>query len=140
MNLVFLGAVIAVIAANQLVLRVAALRQSPWVFWGVQAINLVIACGLIVWPLPGFGPYAQLVSWILALMLVFRIIQNNLTRTRYLRRAVEDERAEEKRIRAQRLALRMEQEELEQRKALSDSPGLSAEPLSDAPEPDPQTS
>ena len=138
MNLVFLGAVIAVIAANQLVLRVAALRQSPWVFWGVQAINLIIACGLIVWPLPGFGPYAQLVSWILALMLVFRIIQNNLTRTRYLRRAVEDERAEEKRIRAQRLALRMDQEELEQRRALDEGNEPSGDPAVDGTEPDPQ--
>ncbi|MFK7927812.1 MAG: hypothetical protein AB8H79_06470 [Myxococcota bacterium] len=133
MNFLVLGGAIAIIAINQLVLRVAALRQSPWVFWGVQFVNLGVACALIWWTLPGFGAYGKLISGVLALMLVFRIIQNNMTRSKFLRRAIDEDRAEEKRIRAQRLALQVEEEELEQRRA-AESEGPEAAAL------DPETS
>ena len=96
-------ALIAVIAANQVVLRVATLRRSPVAFWSLQAINLIIACFILVWGLPGFETY-PMVSWILGLLLLFRMIQNNLIRTRYLRSAVKERLDEEKRQRAREMA------------------------------------
>lgn len=101
-TLVFL-ATIALIAANQAVLRIATLRASPWAFWGLQAVNLAVACWLLVWGLPGFVDF-PLVSWILGLLLIFRIVQNNMLRARFLRQAQEDARLAEKRQRAKDMA------------------------------------
>lgn len=107
---------IAVIAANQVVLRVATLRHSPYAFWGLQAVNMIIACYILVWGIPGFESY-PIVSWILGLLLLFRMIQNNLIRTRYLRAAVQKEHQEEKRQRAIRMADQLREQEAAERAA-----------------------
>ena len=112
---------VAIIAANQVVLRVATLRRSPYAFWGLQAVNMVIACYILVWGLPGFEQYA-IVSWILGLLLLFRMIQNNMIRTRYLRAAVREEHDAEKRARAKRMAEELRQQEAAPRPAPTAEP------------------
>jgi hypothetical protein len=101
---------VALIAANQVVLRVATLRRNPIAFWGLQAINLALASWILVWGIPGFETY-PIVSWILGLLLLFRMIQNNLLRARFLRAAVQEEHQEEKRQRARRMADQLAEQE-----------------------------
>lgn len=109
-TLLFLGAV-AVIAANQAVLRVATLRSNPYVFWSLQAVNLVVACYVFLFGLPGFEVgYTRWFGYVIGLLLVFRIVQNNMLRQRYLRHEVEQQREEERRERSKELALRIAQE------------------------------
>jgi type VI protein secretion system component VasK len=113
--------IVAIIAANQAVLRVAALRRTPWIFWTLQALNLAIACWFLLAGVPGFDDW-PLVSWILALLLILRIIQNNLIRTRYLRQAREEEIREAKKAEARRISEALAAQEAAQRPG-SDPPG-----------------
>ena len=75
---------IGVIAANQIVLRIAGLRARAAVFWGLQAINLALICYIFSMGLPGFEA-APLISWAIGLLFVLRVIQNNGLRSRFLR-------------------------------------------------------
>jgi hypothetical protein len=93
----FLGVVI-VIAGNQVVMRVAALRRSPWFFWSMQAVNIGVASSVIAFGLPGFAEY-WFVPWILGLLLFFHVLQNNQTRVTFLRGERERELEEMKRER-----------------------------------------
>ena len=75
---------LGVIAANQLVLRLAALRGSAWAFWGLQIINLGLSTWIFAFGLPGFEVYPW-ISWAIGLIFTLRVIQNNALRTKYLR-------------------------------------------------------
>ena len=109
-TVLFLVAV-AVIAANQAVLRLAVLCRSPWAFWPLQVFNLAIACYLFLYGIPGFeADYARWFGIVIGLLLIFRIVQNNMLRQRYLRAEIEEEREEERRERARELAERLARE------------------------------
>jgi len=110
-TLLFLVAV-AVIAANQAVLRLAALRRNPWVFWSLQVVNLAIACFLFLYGIPGFEhTYGWWFGRVMGLLLIFRIVQNNMLRQRYLRAEIERERDEEKRERVREAARKLREAE-----------------------------
>ena len=82
---------IGVIAANQLVLRLAGLRARAFVFWGLQVINLALICYIFTMGLPGFEA-APLISYAIGLIFMLRVIQNNALRTKFLREDVKRQR------------------------------------------------
>jgi len=94
-TMVLLG-VVGVITANQLVLRVGALRSRAVIFWALQVLNMVVIVYLMVWRLPGFEGF-PIMSWVLGLLLAFRVIQNNGLRSRYLRIEQKNEQAARRR-------------------------------------------
>ncbi|MFT7518218.1 MAG: hypothetical protein ACI9MC_000348 [Kiritimatiellia bacterium] len=98
--------IVGLIAVNQLVMRVAALRGSPWAFWTVQVLNLTIACGILLWGLPGFD-HMPFIKWIFGLLLIFRIVQNNGIRSRYLRAVQVEAKNDEKKQKIRELATQM---------------------------------
>lgn len=105
---VFFGVVI-VIAANQLVMRIAALRRSPWFFWGVQILNIAVGSTVIVFGLPGFTDF-WFVQYILGLLIFFHVIQNNMARVSFLRREREERIEALRREQRARLAAAPEQQ------------------------------
>ena len=84
-------------------IRVAALRGNRYVFWSLQGVNLLIVAFVFWYGLPGFEKW-PIVSWLIGLLFVFRIVQNNIMRGRYARQAIEEGREEERRELARRLA------------------------------------
>jgi hypothetical protein len=75
--------VVGAMAANQFVMRVAALRGSPWAFWPMQLLNLLVGSGLLWFGLPGFGNL-PVVPMILSLFFFFRVVLNNNQRQAWL--------------------------------------------------------
>lgn len=75
--------VIGAMAANQLVMRVHAMKGSPWIFWPLQLLNLAVGSLLILVGLPGFDAY-PVIRWILALFFFFRVVLNNNERQKWL--------------------------------------------------------
>ncbi|MCO4745450.1 MAG: hypothetical protein KC912_11725 [Proteobacteria bacterium] len=75
--------VIAVMAINHMVMRAHGLRGNPLVFWTLQLANLGVGTGLIVLGLPGFEGLPA-VTWLLALLFFFRVVQNNNARQAWL--------------------------------------------------------
>lgn len=83
--------VIVVIALNQLVIRIGALRSRPAIFWSLQCINLFVVVFVLVRGLPGLERWPA-ASWALGLMFALRVIQNNGLRSQYLRQDKEEEK------------------------------------------------
>lgn len=75
--------VVGAMAANQLVMRVHALRGAPWAFWPMQLLNLAVGSALLWFGLPGFGNL-PVVPFILALFFFFRVVLNNNQRQAWL--------------------------------------------------------
>ncbi len=76
--------VVALLAANQLLMRMAGLRGIPVVFWGLQLVNLLTGIGVLVFGLPGLQGVPAF-KWLLGLYLLFRVVQNNWMRSEFLR-------------------------------------------------------
>lgn len=70
-----------VLALNRLVVP-GAVRRPP-VFWGVQALNAALALGVVIFGVPGLEGYPA-VSWLIAGLLAFHIVQNLTLRSRVL--------------------------------------------------------
>jgi hypothetical protein len=87
---------IGIIAANQLVLRVAVLRANGFAFWGLQLVNLSLICTIFAFGLPGFERYPS-ISWAIGLIFALRVIQNNGLRAKFLRGDVKNKRASKNR-------------------------------------------
>jgi uncharacterized membrane protein len=95
--------VVGVMAVNQLVMRVIALRAHPIMFWSMQAINLVVG-GLVIWfGLPGFEVW-PVVSYVIGLLFFLRTAQNTQIRTQWLRQQRKDAAAEQRESLRQSLA------------------------------------
>ena len=90
-------AVVAVMALNQLVMRVGALRGRPSIFWTLQAANIACGTGLLLWGLPGFESL-PVISWVLALLFFFRTIVNNQSRAEWLRKQQQAQRQKRQRM------------------------------------------
>ena len=84
------GTLVAVITANQRVMRVAGLRGHALLFWTLQGVNFGVVVYLFLFGLPGLERWWA-VNWMLGLLFLFRIVQNNGLRAKHLR---ELERAE----------------------------------------------
>lgn len=82
-NTVFL-LLIGLIAANQLVMRLGALRSRAAVFWSLQAVNILVMTYVLGWGLPGFERW-PVVHWLIGLLVMLRIIQNNGLRAQFVR-------------------------------------------------------
>ena len=90
-------AVVAVMAMNQLVMRVGALHGRPPIFWTLQAANISCGSGLLLWGLPGFKSL-PVIAWVLALLFFFRTIVNNQSRGEWLRKQRQEKRKERQRM------------------------------------------
>jgi len=90
-------AVVAVMALNQLVMRIGALHGRPPVFWGLQLANIACGTALLVWGLPGFVTL-PVISWVLALLFFFRTIVNNQSRAEWIRKQQQAKRRERQRM------------------------------------------
>ena len=77
-------AVVALIAINQGMMRLGALKGRTWFFWTIQAVNIVTGSLLIWFGLPGFESVRP-VSYVVALLFFFRTVQNTNARGAWLR-------------------------------------------------------
>ena len=108
--------VLAVMGANQLVMRVGALHARWYVFYFLQLTNIATGSAVITLGLPGFEPW-PVVSWIIGLLFFFRSVQNNNLRVAWLResrapaRTELMERAEALRQAVERAEARQEEED-----------------------------
>ena len=102
--------VIGVMACNQLVMRLGALRSRAMIFWLMQALNVGTGSAILLWGLPGFEPWPA-VSWVIGLLFFFRAIQNTNARAKWLRTAARDR--DEDKHEAVRQALRRAAEDQE---------------------------
>lgn len=80
---VLLG-VVAMLGINQALVRVAGLLDRPWLFLGVQGLNILAGAALLVWGLPGFRQWPA-ISWFIGLLFLARVVQNNLARQEEVR-------------------------------------------------------
>ena len=78
-------ALIAMLAVNRLVLSLAGYGTWKSVFWTIQFLNLISACALVVWGLPGLPPGMWIVNWFIALLFMWHIVENNAKRVRHIR-------------------------------------------------------
>ena len=91
----FLG-LVAVMAVNQLVMRIGGLKSRPAIFYSMQLLNLVTGSAVIWFGMPGFTDL-PIVGWMIGLLFLLRIVQNNAARVEYLRERKADDGAEERR-------------------------------------------
>ena len=80
---VLLG-VVALIAVNQAMMRLGALKGRAWFFWAIQVVNIVTGSLLIWFGLPGIESIWS-VSYVVALLFFFRTVQNTNGRALWLR-------------------------------------------------------
>ncbi len=104
-------ALIALLAVNRLVLSLAGYGTWRLLFWSIQVLNLLAACALVLWGLPGLPPGFWLVNWFIALLFMWHIVENNAKRVKHLRerlatRAATPDRDEDSRRQALRDKLR----------------------------------
>ncbi|NOY24645.1 MAG: hypothetical protein GXP62_02125 [Oligoflexia bacterium] len=69
--------VVALLAINHFLLRLPGWTSRRGVFWGVQVVNLAAACFMIVVGIPNLHGLAHYLNWVIALLFMFHIIQNN---------------------------------------------------------------
>ncbi len=87
-------ALIALLAVNRLVLSVAGYGTWRFMFWGIQALNLVAAIVLILWGLPGLPPGFWMINWFIALLFMWHIVENNAKRVKHIRERLATEQPE----------------------------------------------
>lgn len=76
--------VVALIAVNQAMMRLGALKGRSWFFWSIQVVNIVTGSMLIWFGLPGLESVRP-VSYVVALLFFFRTVQNTNARGIWLR-------------------------------------------------------
>ncbi len=96
MNLWAFFGLIAVMAVNQLVMRVGGLKARAAVFYSLQMLNLVAGTALLWFGMPGFEDWPA-VGWMIGLLLFFRVVQNNMSRAQWLREDAQDDDKNERR-------------------------------------------
>lgn len=82
-----LFAVVALIAINQVMMRLGALKGRLWFFWTIQLVNVVTGSLVLWYGLPGFEAVRP-VSYVIALLFFFRTVQNTNGRALWLRERV----------------------------------------------------
>lgn len=95
--------VVGLMAANQLVMRVGAVKARLSVFVALQLVNVVAGGALIWFGLPGFERW-PVISVMIGLLFFLRTVQNNVARGEWLRERQQEER--DRKERAVRAALR----------------------------------
>ena len=89
-----LMAVVTVVAASQLMQHVGGVILRPYVFWPVQALLFAALVVILAAPLSEWQPQIRTgIRVFLALFLVWRLVQNWMSRERVRRRHLEEHRA-----------------------------------------------
>ncbi|RME24042.1 MAG: hypothetical protein D6798_12185 [Deltaproteobacteria bacterium] len=70
-------AAVAILAGNRLVLSLPGWHRRRVVFWGLQLVNLAAACFMIVYGVPDLRGLAFYANWVIALLFMLHIVQNN---------------------------------------------------------------
>lgn len=73
---ILLGAV-GLMAVNRLLLQLPGWHQRRALFWLVQVVNLAAAVFMIVHGVPELQGLARYANWVIALLFMFHIVQNN---------------------------------------------------------------
>lgn len=73
---ILLGA-FALLAVNRLLLMMPGWERRTAVFWLLQLVNLAAACFMIVHGVPELRGLAIYANWVIALLFMFHIVQNN---------------------------------------------------------------
>ncbi|MFT5585765.1 MAG: cobalamin biosynthesis protein CobD/CbiB [Cognaticolwellia sp.] len=74
-------------------------HRRLWLFWTVQALNLLAACYMVVWGVPGFREQAPIVNYFLAAMFVVRSLLNGRRLQSSYRDAIEEDEEEKDQLR-----------------------------------------
>ncbi len=80
---------------NHALVMVPDWQRRPVLFYGLQFLNLAMACFLARWGAPGFNEMGlRMVNWMLMALVIYHIVQNNsrLVRTRQSEGLQDDER------------------------------------------------
>ena len=75
-----LGAIVLLIAINQVIVKMPFMRRQQWLFWTIQIANLAIALVVLTVGLPGLVSAAR---WIVGALFLFHLVQNLQTRTHW---------------------------------------------------------
>lgn len=102
-TLIFIG-VIALLVLNGLLVHLPRWSERRGAFWSLQALNLGASCFMVVEGIPGLPGAARYANWVIALLLLIHLVQNN-ARLVAVRRAEEKARLvrESEELRAGRL-------------------------------------
>ena len=98
-----LFSLVAVIGANQVIVRSRYARELPRVFWTLTIVDLLLGIGVLVIGLPGFEA-TPTVNWVVGLLFVMHVAQNLMLRNAWVqadREAARAERDEERKRRRQ---------------------------------------
>jgi len=101
---------VAIIGANQVIVRSRYARDSDAVFWVLTVGDLFLGVVVLAAGLPGFES-TPVVSWVVGLLLVMHVAQNLMLRNEWAQQAREEARRERD---EQRKRMRQEREEREQ--------------------------
>ncbi|HJN76715.1 MAG TPA: hypothetical protein QGF58_22490 [Myxococcota bacterium] len=64
-------------------------------FFGIQLLNILGACYMILWGVPQFTGQLQVANWVLAAVIVFHAVQNNRRVQREAQEASDDDTDED---------------------------------------------
>ncbi|MBX2803226.1 MAG: hypothetical protein KTR31_36435 [Myxococcales bacterium] len=101
-NWVLFG-LVALIGANQLLVRMPVVRSQPLAFWALNVVDLVVGGLVLGFGLPGYD-HAPIVSWVVGLLLVLHVAQNLQLRSSWeqeKRKEAQAERDAERKARRQ---------------------------------------
>jgi hypothetical protein len=70
-------AVVGVLAANHVLVRVPGWERRPVLFWGAQALNLAASIYVMAAGIPGLDGSLRIFNWVFGLLFIVRIVQNN---------------------------------------------------------------
>lgn len=90
---------VVILASNRFLVRIPDWENRPRVFWTVQFINFLGACFMAGWGIPALEWPASLANYILALLFVFHVVQNNSRWTEARRPDLMNESLEERKER-----------------------------------------
>jgi len=95
---------LAILASNQVILRLPNWERRLWIFWPLQAMNLIAGCYLLVWGIPEFRAELRIVNWMIGLLFIYHTINHN----QMLQKKLLEQRSDANNIRKQaiRKALR----------------------------------
>lgn len=103
--------IVALLVVNRFLLKLPGWSQRPVVFWGVQLVNLAAACFMIAVGIPELRGLARYANWVIALLFMFHIVQNNSRLVAARRRRADDASAQDEAARERiRAALRAGEE------------------------------
>lgn len=69
--------VVALLAINRFLVWLPGWHERRAVFWGVQVVNLLAACFMVVSGIPDLPGMLKYANWVVALIFIFHIVQNN---------------------------------------------------------------